>query len=220
MTKLVRKYLAHIFLKFFSILFYGKEGAKARAQLEKDRWDPLLAFFAFFLFWFWGLCVLLLALGATAKDTLSSIIVAITVPVVFVVYGIFTRKAGKRHVEEVRKLEQEQLNQKLQAEREAREKEAREQLEKQQKEEAITQLLQNTDNAKQLADFVSVAETYDKVQDISALWERLQPERNVLTEEITQLIQKALRTERMYGTVPGNGKKLSADIRNLLDANA
>lgn len=126
-------------------------------------------------------------------------------------------KAVKRYMEEGQKMEQERLAQAQIEIREALEREKMRQQELQRKEEARKKLQQNQDEAGRLADFLAEAETYERIQDVSSLWESARMEDNALTSAITQAIEKAARIERMYAVDPHNVQKLVADIRKLIE---
>ena len=126
-------------------------------------------------------------------------------------------KAVKQYMEEGAKREKELLEKAQIRLREDLEREKMKQLEAGKREEARQQIRRNTNENERISAFLAEAETYDRVRDISALWENVRMEDNALTRDIGKTIEFAAKIEQMYGVDPGNARKLSADLRKLVE---
>lgn len=201
-------------------LGYGQEAMETRKKLEVNKGDFLLSASFTIILIFWLLSLLLLSNGSAAKDTLWCMIMAISTPIVFLLWIFYARKSGKRYIEEYRKLElaqqeQERLErERLEAERAKAERlkmEEAQRLEYLQK--AVQQM--NTDVSGELAVFFTTATKCSSIGEVATLWKSLAMENNTLIDEISKRIEAATRMERLYGASSKEAQNLVAELRNL-----
>ena len=206
-------------------LGYGKKAMDARKRMELNGADIFLALLFSFGIIGWLVCLILVISGAAAKDTLLCIIIAIAIPVLYILWCIHARKKGKGIITEDEKREQERLE-KARLERERRdqeyqeklrlEREEQKRLEEEKKEQLRELLKQNAGIAGDLSSFAAAIQDCSRVKEILMLWESLQTEDNDLSRTITQKLEAAAKMERMYGSNPKELKALVADIQGLI----